>query len=142
MIRTTLYSMIRPCILVVDAEFPGSISSRKLVIETAKFNVITAYSGLEAIETLERFPRVDAVVVNAEEQETPCAEVVKRLKEIVPSYPDYRDVQSNGEDDCGAHHSVSMFDPAALLERLRAMFPGATARIEQTEKKLAEDSLG
>ena len=39
----------------MDAEFPGSISSRKLVIETAKFNVITAYSGTEAIETLERF---------------------------------------------------------------------------------------
>ena len=132
--------MIRPCILVVDAEFPGSISSRKLVIETAKFNVITAYSGLEAIETLERFPRVDAVVVNAEEQETPCAEVVRRLKAIVPSIPIIAS-SGSGDDDCGAHFSVSMFDPAALLERLRAMFPGATARIEQTEKKLAEDSL-
>jgi CheY-like chemotaxis protein len=132
--------MIRPCILVVDAEFPGSISSRKLVIETAKFNVITAYSGLEAVETLERFPKVDAVVVNAEERETPCAEVVRRLKEIVPNVPIIAS-SSNGEDDCGAHFSVSMFDPAALLERLRAMFPGATVRIEQTEKKLAEDTL-
>jgi CheY-like chemotaxis protein len=133
--------MIRPCILVVDAEFPGSISSRKLVIETAKFNVITAYSGLEAVEMLERFPRVDAVVVNAEEQETPCAEVVRRLKVIVPGIPIIAS-SSGGEDLCGAHFSVSMFDPAALLERLRGMFPGATSRIEQTEKKLAEESLG
>ena len=132
--------MIRPCILVVDAEFPGSISSRKLVIETAKFNVITAYSGLEAVETLERFPKVDAVVVNAEERETPCAEVVRRLKEIVPNVPIITS-SSDGEDDCGAHFSVSMFDPAALLEKLRAMFPGATVRIEQTEKKLAEESM-
>jgi response regulator RpfG family c-di-GMP phosphodiesterase len=126
-------------VLVVDAEFPGSISSRKLVIETAKFNVITAYSGLEAIETLERFPRVDAVVVNAEEHETPCAEVVKRLKAIVP---DIQIIASSagGYDDCGAHFSVSKFDPAALLERLRSMFPGATARIEEIEKKLAKES--
>ena len=133
--------MLRPCILVVDAEFPGSISSRKLVIETAKFNVITAYSGIEAIETLERFPKVDAVVVNAEERETPCEEVVRRLKEIVPSIPIIA-TSASGDDGCGAHFSVSVFDPAALLERLRAMFPGATARIEQTEKKLAEDGLG
>lgn len=132
--------MIRPCILVVDAEFPGSISSRKLVIETAKFNVITAYSGLEAIETLERFPKVDAVVVNADEQDTPCAEVVRRLKAIVPNIPIIVS-SSNADDDCGGHFSVSKFNPAALLERLRAMFPGATVRIEQIEKKLAEDSL-
>ena len=42
--------MIRPCFLVVDREFPGSVSTRKLVIETAKFNVLTAYSGREALE--------------------------------------------------------------------------------------------
>jgi hypothetical protein len=34
--------MDRPCFLVVDQEYPGSISTRKLVIETGKFNVITA----------------------------------------------------------------------------------------------------
>lgn len=39
--------MIRPCFLVIDREFPGSISTRKLVLETAKFNVLTAYSGLK-----------------------------------------------------------------------------------------------
>jgi CheY-like chemotaxis protein len=133
--------MIRPCILVVDAEFPGSISSRKLVIETAKFNVITAYSGLEAIETLERFPKVDAVVVNADEPEITCAELVQRLKEIVPKIPIVA-TSAGGDDDCGAHFSVSKFDPAALLERLKTMFPGATAKIERTEKKLAEASEG
>ena len=28
--------MIRPCFLVVDNEYPGSISTRKLVLESAK----------------------------------------------------------------------------------------------------------
>ena len=48
--------MVRPCFLVIDREYASSISTRKLVIETAKLNVITAYSGAEAIETLKRFP--------------------------------------------------------------------------------------
>ena len=42
--------MIRPCYLVVDREFSANISTRKLIIETAKFNVITAYSGVEALD--------------------------------------------------------------------------------------------
>ena len=57
--------MIRPCFLVVDQEHSGSISTRKLVIETAKFNVITAYTGAEAIQTLNKFPAIDAVVLDA-----------------------------------------------------------------------------
>ena len=48
--------MNRPCFLVIDREFPGSVSTRKLVIETAKFNVLTAYSGKEALEIFTTFP--------------------------------------------------------------------------------------
>jgi hypothetical protein len=40
---------------VIDHEFPDSISTRKLVLETAKYNVITAYSGREAVETFRLF---------------------------------------------------------------------------------------
>ena len=58
--------MVRPCFLVIDREFPGSISTRKLVIETAKFNVLTAYSGLEALDTLQQFPAIHGVVLDAE----------------------------------------------------------------------------
>src|SRR6185312_12980336 len=57
-------TMIRPCFLVVDREFSANISTRKLIIETAKFNVITAYSGAEALETVQRFPAIDGVVLD------------------------------------------------------------------------------
>ncbi len=50
-------AMVRPCFLVIDREFPGSISTRKLVIETAKFNVVTAYTAqTEAVRGLKRTP--------------------------------------------------------------------------------------
>ena len=48
--------MIRPCFLVIDKQYPGSISARKLVIETAMLNVITAYSAEEAVATLPASP--------------------------------------------------------------------------------------
>src|ERR1700692_3947670 len=63
-ISAIISAMLRPCFLVVDREFPGSISTRKLVIETAKFNVLTAYSAEEAMELLERSPAVSGVVID------------------------------------------------------------------------------
>lgn len=63
--------MTRPCFLVVDREHSGSISTRKLVIETAKFNVITAYSSDEAIDTLRRFPAVSGIVLDAGMKDMP-----------------------------------------------------------------------
>jgi response regulator RpfG family c-di-GMP phosphodiesterase len=74
--------MIRPCFLVVDQEHSGSISTRKLVIETAKFNVITAYSGAEALETLNKFPGVDAVVLDAGVRDIPCTALVKQISNV------------------------------------------------------------
>jgi hypothetical protein len=41
---------------VVERECPGNISPRKLVIETAKVNVISCYSCTESIATLRRVP--------------------------------------------------------------------------------------
>jgi DNA-binding NtrC family response regulator len=80
--------MIRPCFLVVDQEHSGSISTRKLVIEAAKvFNVVTAYSGAEALETLTKFPGVDAVVLDAGVRDVPCTTLVKQIKHGQPRMP-------------------------------------------------------
>ena len=67
-----MLTVVRPCFLVIDREFPGSISTRKLVIETAKFNVLTAYSAQEAIETLKTFSAVQGVVLDSEVAGMPC----------------------------------------------------------------------
>jgi DNA-binding response OmpR family regulator len=115
--------MIRPCVLVIDHEFPGSISTRKLVIETAKYNVITAYSSREGIETLARFPAVDAVVLDAGNHDIPCVEAVATISKAFPTMPIII-TSDSGTDECqGAHHSVRSFEPAALLAKLRSLFP-------------------
>ena len=70
----------------MDREFPGSISTRKLVIETAKFNVITAYDEAEALDCLRRFPKVDGVVVNADmADDGECRKLIDNLRAIVPN---------------------------------------------------------
>jgi response regulator RpfG family c-di-GMP phosphodiesterase len=84
--RASKLYMERPCFIVVDREFPRSIATRKLVIETAKFNVITAYDGAEALECLRHFPKVDGVVVNADmTDDEECRTLIDDLRRIVPN---------------------------------------------------------
>src|SRR5690242_13741321 len=42
---------VRPTLLVIDCPVPGTMTSRKLVLEVAHFNVLTAYSSEEAYAT-------------------------------------------------------------------------------------------
>ncbi len=128
--------MLRPCFLVVDREYSGSISTRKLVIETAKFNVITAYSGAEALETLEHFPHVDGVVLDVSISDVPCAALVQRLKQRQPKLT----IIAVGRHACdGADYSVESFEPKTLLDLLKKLHPDQTAQIFEHEKALSDD---
>jgi hypothetical protein len=49
---------------MLEAEQPEGLSSRKLVVETAKHNVLTAYSAENGLNLLRRFPNVDVVLVH------------------------------------------------------------------------------
>src|SRR6185437_4013587 len=60
---------------------------RKLVIESAKFNVITACTGAEALETFKRFPAVHGVILNASTRDIPCTEILATIRERAPKLP-------------------------------------------------------
>ncbi len=129
--------MNRPCFLVIDREFPGSISTRKLVIETAKFNVLTAYSGREALEVLSRFPAVSGVVLDGGIEDIPCDELAGRMKSLQPSVPIVV-IETPGFADCPhADFQLQSFDPAKLLETLRKLKPEASAAIEKRNEDLS-----
>jgi DNA-binding response OmpR family regulator len=128
--------MVRPCFLVIDREYSGTISTRKLVIESAKFNVVTAYSGAEALETFERFPLIDGVVLNASIHDVPCQTIVATIRARCPEVPIIV-VQGPGAENCpGASHFIDSFDPATLLELLHKLFPRATHAIKQQDDAL------
>jgi CheY-like chemotaxis protein len=128
--------MTRPCFIVVDREHSGTISMRKLVIESDKLNVITAYSGAETLETFERFPAVHGVILNASIPDIPCYEIIATIRSRAPKLPIIV-VQSPGTPECpGADHYVDSFDPVPLLELLRQLFPRAVAAIKQQDDAL------
>jgi hypothetical protein len=52
-------------ILMMEEEQPEGLSARKLVVETAKHNVLTAYNAKSGLDLLHRFPNVDMVMVHA-----------------------------------------------------------------------------
>ncbi|HEY4356084.1 MAG TPA: response regulator [Acidobacteriaceae bacterium] len=129
--------MTRPCFLVIDPEHAGSISSRKLVLETAKFNVVTAYGSHEAIETLRRFPAMDGVVVNASMADMPCADLIRGLRSIRPEVHIIA-ISSPMARSCeGANRQLESFDPPRLLDLLRELCPTQTREILNREEELA-----
>ncbi len=128
--------MVRPCFLIVDREFSSGISSRKLVIETAKFNVISAYSFDEALETLAVYPAVNGAVVDEHADGKECSDFVIKLKQMKPNLTV---VAVGSPGNCGpADFHVEPFNPAKLLQILQRLQPTATAAIEQTNQALSE----
>jgi DNA-binding response OmpR family regulator len=129
---------LRPCFLVVDREHSASISTRKLVIETAKFNVLTAYTGEEAIATLRAFPRVDGVVVDGGMRGMKCADLIVALRSIRKDVVVIA-VDPRRDNPCiGADHTLETFAPEPLLELLRSLKPRATDEIAEHDRKLAD----
>ena len=126
--------MLRPCFLIIDREFSAGISTRKLVVETAKFNVITAYNSAEAIETLKTFSAVNAAVVDEHIDDLNCAGLVAELKKIKPDLPV---VAIGVPGSCGAaDFYVEPFRPEELLALLRKLQPAETEAIHQTNEAL------
>jgi DNA-binding NtrC family response regulator len=128
--------MVRPCFLVIDREYSGSISTRKLVIETAKFNVITAYSAAEALETLDEYPKIRGVVVDAGVRDMHCSDLAAEVKRRRPDMPVVV-ISSPGTQECPeADHLLESFEPARLLLLLQSLAPVETAAIEKRNEQL------
>jgi|tagenome__1003787_1003787.scaffolds.fasta_scaffold20508435_2 hypothetical protein len=73
-------------ILMIEAEQPEGLSARKLVVETAKHNVLTAYCKEDGLDLLRRFPNVDAILVHsALLADTP--HILSEIREGAPDVP-------------------------------------------------------
>lgn len=128
--------MVRPCFLVIDHEHAGTISTRKLVIESAKFNVITAFSREEALATLKRFPAVDGVILDAVVSGVPSGELIRQLKEHSPKLPMIV-INMQGAAPCpDADYQLDSFEPVSLLALLRKLEPRRTEEIRAHDDDL------
>ena len=111
--------------LIVESEPQQGLSTRKLLIETAKHNVLTAYSPQEGLETLRRFPNVDCVVFDMSSENMTCDEFVEKIKTQNSNCKVIALAPTDGETIEGAKCAYAVVpsqDPAALLMLLEEEF--------------------
>ena len=110
----------RPTLLVAEPEPTEALSVRKLVLETAKFNVLTAHSTREAIDIFQSFPNISAVIA-VEDEGIDCESVTKTVKETVPRIPVIALSARSGSRCAPADHHVSSHEPEQLLRIIREL---------------------
>jgi len=76
--------LARPTFIVAEPEPEQALSSRKLLLETFKFNVITAHSVKETLEMVELFSNCDALIVHCGLAEFNGAEAIQQVKGRAP----------------------------------------------------------
>jgi CheY-like chemotaxis protein len=112
--------MPRPAILIAEPEPADALSTRKLVMETGKFNVLTAHSSKEAIEIEQQSPAIVAMVAVAGLLGVEPA--IKTVKGHRPGLPVILLSPNQTERFDGVDHHVSSHDPEALLNLCRELF--------------------
>ena len=113
--------MPRPTLLVAEPEPLQALSVRKLVLETGKFNVLTAHSNREALELFRAFPKLNAAILVGE-QGLDCNKLAKGIKSISKKLPVIYLHASVGGRCKHADHNLSSHEPEALLELVRSLF--------------------
>ncbi len=106
--------------LLVEKDTDG-LSPRKILIESAKHNVVTAYSPTEGLATFRRFSNVDAIAIDARFGDDVCGEMADQVK---TTHPQIKIVAFMSSDDheCGwADYRVEPHDPQSLLDVLVKM---------------------
>lgn len=115
---------MRPALLVAEHEPDSALSTRKLVLETAKFNVITAHSVPEAEEAMQLMaPGLAGLVVTSTlGPEDDCATLAKTFKNTKPDAPVIY-LSPSGFQHCRwADHQLSTYEPDKLLNLARELF--------------------
>ena len=113
--------MARPSFIVAEPEPEQALSSRKLLLETFKFNVITAHSVGETLEMVELFSKCNALIVHCGLPGLDGGDVIKTVKETVPKMPVIALTPTERELKW-ADYVVHSHRPQELLELVQRLF--------------------
>jgi DNA-binding response OmpR family regulator len=107
--------------LIIETERIDGLSTRKLLLESAKHNVVTAYSGKEGVEMYKRFPNVDAVCIEAELKDLKGGSVAENIRKLNPKIRIVALSPRLAARCDWADKTIDSHDPNALLEVLEEM---------------------
>jgi DNA-binding response OmpR family regulator len=103
------------------ADESRALSTRKLVLETGKFNVLTAHSTREGIDLFHMFPNVSGVVlVNGEKVRS--EEIARAIRTATDKPPIIMLDPQPSARAMYANHTLSSYEPGELLDLLRELF--------------------
>ena len=105
---------------MAEQEPSQALSVRKLVLETAKFNVLTAHSTQEAIDLFRLFPKISMAVL-AVGNGINCDEVAKTIKSTTDEIPVVFLHPQLSASCKHADHTLSSYEPEKLLELTRSL---------------------
>jgi len=112
--------MRRPTLIVAEPEPGQALSTRKLVLETAKFNVLTAHSTEEALDVFQSFPNAQCLIA-VEDETVDCERILNFARTIRDDIPLIA-LSPRHAFKCGsANHHLSSHDPEALVQLMRKL---------------------
>lgn len=113
--------MARPTLLVAEPEPREALSVRKLVLETAKFNVLTAHSTREALDIFQMFPNISAAVLVGESV-VDCGVVADQIKGTVDNKIPVLYLSPRIGAKCNnADYNMDAYEPEKLLDKVRSI---------------------
>jgi CheY-like chemotaxis protein len=114
--------MPRPTLLVAEQEPQQALSTRKLVLETGKFNVITAHSTQEALDLFHLFPNISVAVLATDPDHTiDCARIADAIKKSTQRIPVIALSPVVAEVCDFADQTISSHEPETLLHLIRSL---------------------
>jgi DNA-binding response OmpR family regulator len=111
--------MPRPTILIAEPEPNEALSLRKLVLETAKYNVLTAHSTQEALDLFRLFPNVNAAVM-VMSKTIDCEKIAESIKNHADRVIIIMLSPVIGATCDGADFTLSSHEPEQLVALMRS----------------------
>jgi CheY-like chemotaxis protein len=113
--------MPRPTLLVAEPEPEQALSIRKLVLETGKFNVLTAHSTREAIDLFHLFPNISVAILADGADELKPEKIATTIKDATKKVPVVVLSARIGAKYPYADQTISSHEPEQLLNAMRAL---------------------
>jgi CheY-like chemotaxis protein len=113
---------IRPTLVVIDAPHPHQLSDRKLALEMAKFNVLTAFSATEALATAQRLDVDGFVMESGAVPDMASTDLCDELKELYPEKPIVVLAPDGTKLPPNADHILKTNDPQELVQTALRLF--------------------
>ena len=113
--------MTRPAFIVAEPEPEQALSTRKILLETFKYNVITAHTVSETLDLIHLFPNINALILHCGIPEFKADDLIQLVKKSAPAVPIIA-LTPTERDLKWADHVVHSHDPQALLDLVQRLF--------------------